>query len=119
MKLDQFFQSRGMTADQVNSCLANVDAIQKLEDTTSAATQQYNVQGTPTRSEEHTSELHSLMRISYAVFCLQTKTGPPPTHQPLPPLHHILFGAPHHTKQAHAHAFKPPANNDLVILDTP
>src|SRR3546814_5283985 len=23
------------------------------------------------RSEEHTSELHSLMRISYAVFCLQ------------------------------------------------
>src|SRR3546814_4160976 len=27
-----------------------------------------------TRSEEHTSELQSLMRISYAVFCLQKKT---------------------------------------------
>src|SRR3546814_8625762 len=26
------------------------------------------------RSEEHTSELHSLMRISYAVFCLTKKT---------------------------------------------
>src|SRR3546814_5976297 len=26
------------------------------------------------RSEEHTSELHSLMRISYAVYCLKTKT---------------------------------------------
>src|SRR3546814_2481341 len=26
------------------------------------------------RSEEHTSELPSLMRISYAVFCLQKKT---------------------------------------------
>src|SRR3546814_4279407 len=26
------------------------------------------------RSEEHTSELQSLMRISYAVFCLQYKT---------------------------------------------
>src|SRR3546814_5327991 len=26
----------------------------------------------PVRSEEHTSELQSLMRISYAVFCLQT-----------------------------------------------
>src|SRR3546814_8728728 len=26
------------------------------------------------RSEEHTSELQSLMRISYAVFCLKTKT---------------------------------------------
>src|SRR3546814_9409196 len=27
-----------------------------------------------TRSEEHTSELQSLMRISYAVFCLNKKT---------------------------------------------
>src|SRR3546814_3947488 len=27
------------------------------------------------RSEEHTSELQSLMRNSYAVFCLQTKTA--------------------------------------------
>src|SRR3546814_10003362 len=29
---------------------------------------------TPDRSEEHTSELQSLMRISYAVFCLKKKT---------------------------------------------
>src|SRR3546814_5728159 len=29
--------------------------------------------GTNKRSEEHTSELQSLMRISYAVFCLQKK----------------------------------------------
>src|SRR3546814_10202305 len=29
---------------------------------------------TAERSEEHTSELQSLMRISYAVFCLQKKT---------------------------------------------
>src|SRR3546814_10245706 len=29
--------------------------------------------GTIIRSEEHTSELQSLMRISYAVFCLKTK----------------------------------------------
>src|SRR3546814_8784786 len=28
----------------------------------------------PTRSEEHTSELQSLMRISYAVFCLKQQT---------------------------------------------
>src|SRR3546814_3103419 len=28
----------------------------------------------PNRSEEHTSELQSLMRISYAVFCFKTKT---------------------------------------------
>src|SRR3546814_9629568 len=30
-------------------------------------------QGTARRSEEHTSELQSLMRISYAVFCLTKK----------------------------------------------
>src|SRR3546814_8027744 len=29
--------------------------------------------GPDTRSEEHTSELQSLMRISYAVFCLKKK----------------------------------------------
>src|SRR3546814_9214750 len=33
----------------------------------------YNIQLTETRSEEHTSELQSLMRISYAVFCLKKK----------------------------------------------
>src|SRR3546814_3085444 len=32
------------------------------------------------RSEEHTSELQSLMRISYAVFCLKKKTYN--THKP-------------------------------------
>src|SRR3546814_2319344 len=31
------------------------------------------------RSEEHTSELQSLMRISYAVFCLKKKTHTPTT----------------------------------------
>src|SRR3546814_7839661 len=30
---------------------------------------------TTSRSEEHTSELQSLMRISYAVFCLKKKTN--------------------------------------------
>src|SRR3546814_7852051 len=32
------------------------------------------------RSEEHTSELQSLMRISYAVFCLNTKKNNTPVH---------------------------------------
>src|SRR3546814_4425984 len=31
------------------------------------------------RSEEHTSELQSLMRISYAVFCLKKKNNKPHT----------------------------------------
>src|SRR3546814_2240384 len=36
------------------------------------------------RSEEHTSELQSLMRISYAVFCLKTKNK-----QELQPNHNL------------------------------
>src|SRR3546814_9662877 len=32
-----------------------------------------DIKWTSFRSEEHTSELQSLMRISYAVFCLKTK----------------------------------------------
>src|SRR3546814_6080145 len=48
------------------------------------------------RSEEHTSELQSLMRISYAVFCLPNKTSPrthpdkhPQTTYLHPPTGHI------------------------------
>src|SRR3546814_5508862 len=50
------------------------------------------------RSEEHTSELQSLMRISYAVFCLQNKN-----HQLTPCLrlrnltHRQHFLQPHHS----------------------
>src|SRR3546814_9487645 len=38
-----------------------------------AAKDAYDFLGSPERSEEHTSELQSLMRISYAVFCLKKK----------------------------------------------
>src|SRR3546814_2084879 len=46
---------------QAGKCVLNIDAI--LETRPSRPEQ--------IRSEEHTSELQSLMRISYAVFCLQ------------------------------------------------
>src|SRR3546814_6217571 len=41
------------------------------------------------RSEEHTSELQSLMRISYAVFCLKKKNNKTQinAHQPLKTTH--------------------------------
>src|SRR3546814_2332948 len=38
------------------------------------------IQQTACRSEEHTSELQSLMRISYAVFCLKKKKNKHTTH---------------------------------------
>src|SRR3546814_3879568 len=42
----------------------------------------------PSRSEEHTSELPSLMRISYAVFCLKKKHHTHPAASSLPPRPH-------------------------------
>src|SRR3546814_7809109 len=53
----------------------------------------------PTRSEEHTSELQSLMRISYAVFCLKTKK------QKIQPLS-INIHTNHHTSN-HNHTNRP------------
>src|SRR3546814_6731235 len=38
--------------------------------------------GCTRRSEEHTSELQSLMRISYAVFCLHKKNEQQPQREP-------------------------------------
>src|SRR3546814_6099291 len=38
-----------------------------------AGSERNRVSGNAFRSEEHTSELQSLMRISYAVFCLKKK----------------------------------------------
>src|SRR3546814_4577032 len=49
--------------------------------------------GVQRRSEEHTSELQSLMRISYAVFCLKKKKPQLPTTQPQhsTPTHRRLY----------------------------
>src|SRR3546814_2542020 len=43
------------------------------------------------RSEEHTSELQSLMRIPYAVFCLQKKRGHTHSDQVLVTNSHASF----------------------------
>src|SRR3546814_1327220 len=40
------------------------------------------LEAAPPRSEEHTSELQSLMRISYAVFCLKKKKDEQDTQHP-------------------------------------
>src|SRR3546814_1170623 len=48
-----------------------------------------------TRSEEHTSELQSLMRISYAVFCLKQKK----THFTLPYDSQLQIYSPQHHLQ--------------------
>src|SRR3546814_4269096 len=54
-----------LRGDELQFLLAGVQrGLQHLEDRRS---------GSGERSEEHTSELQSLMRISYAVFCLKKK----------------------------------------------
>src|SRR3546814_10420454 len=54
------------------ACIGSMDKI-KGELTVYGTFQAPHVVRTVTRSEEHTSELQSLMRISYAVFCLKKK----------------------------------------------
>src|SRR3546814_5206168 len=57
-------QQEGASADtDIKDLKARCDAEKKAE----------NASDSGHRSEEHTSELQSLMRISYAVFCLKKK----------------------------------------------
>src|SRR3546814_8681801 len=61
---------------QPRPCLAAHRLKRQREETRSylfARTDDHIVFGRVIRSEEHTSELQSLMRISYAVFCLKKK----------------------------------------------
>src|SRR3546814_2790030 len=61
----------------------------------------------PTRSEEHTSELQSLMRISYAVFCLKKQNLTTTTHSHIdtPDLSYSL----HHAQAPHNNTRRNPA----------
>src|SRR3546814_4444337 len=57
------------------------------------------------RSEEHTSELQSLMRISYAVFCLKKKKRH--TDSVTLTRHFKFLLAEHHPHPAHTHLQEP------------
>src|SRR3546814_5997269 len=59
-----------MTGQDVTECIGGAQAISD------------ETLGDRYRSEEHTSELQSLMRISYAVFCLKKKTKANNTRKP-------------------------------------
>src|SRR3546814_5712948 len=65
MSLKPVMQRHGIAdLDALVAALVTSNSRQLLDDTVDAM-----------RSEEHTSELQSLMRISYAVFCLKQKKG--------------------------------------------
>src|SRR3546814_4050838 len=54
----------------------------------------------PQRSEEHTSELQSLMRTSYAVFCLKKKKNCPTIETIISRRENVL-------EHDHAHSYSP------------
>src|SRR3546814_2003041 len=59
-------------SDPVNAERADAEAEVEMQE--GAAAKKDRERRPETRSEEHTSELQSLMRNSYAVFCLNKKT---------------------------------------------
>src|SRR3546814_13671811 len=62
-------RSSGLTAETENSS----PSTRRLSGALHSAPSNRWIGTTHARSEEHTSELQSLMRISYAVFCLKKK----------------------------------------------
>src|SRR3546814_2157141 len=85
MRLVQFFSREGLRAvgmpDEAGRRLKVLEGVERVYDLALLALQQgqslvlaAEERVGAARSEEHTSELQSLMRISYAVFCLKKKT---------------------------------------------
>src|SRR3546814_1349438 len=60
-----FFPLGGLRRSLAGSMIGGIAETQEMLD--------FCAEHDVTRSEEHTSELQSLMRISYAVFCLKKK----------------------------------------------
>src|SRR3546814_6682100 len=76
-----FSMMRGSTVSElaveyarINSSLSRRISVKMLKPNSRATPPSTISANNTIRSEEHTSELQSLMRISYAVFCLKKKT---------------------------------------------
>src|SRR3546814_1279043 len=74
LKLNVHFPALCGTSIFKNLCLHSAPLLAMFSTGTHALSQLSAVVPASMRSEEHTSELQSLMRISYAVFCLKKKT---------------------------------------------
>src|SRR3546814_1894526 len=65
------WQTDGLTAANANNAAIQGDDLANESRANTVRVGTYTQIMTKVRSEEHTSELQSLMRISYAVFCLK------------------------------------------------
>src|SRR3546814_8300726 len=72
--------------------------------------------GARNRSEEHTSELQSLMRISYAVFCLKEKKKR--THVFAPSQRRYYADVRHQEHELASECRRSPVDQQLSTLDT-
>src|SRR3546814_3924220 len=70
---EHLHDARGLFLDHRGHRLLAVDQDRDVQDEAHEVRDQVRLGAALTRSEEHTSELQSLMRISYAVFCLKKK----------------------------------------------
>src|SRR3546814_7593409 len=74
---DRMAVEQGTENHDTVCCRGNEEAQPPGDDFAHQAERLHRVDGARReRSEEHTSELRSLMRISYAVFCLKKKKEP-------------------------------------------
>src|SRR3546814_3822954 len=73
-------EEQGVSQDQLSGTIQN----DILKEFMVRNTYIYPPEPSMRRSEEHTSELQSLMRISYAVFCLKKKKNHKSTTYPQP-----------------------------------
>src|SRR3546814_9697011 len=69
--LDDRIHRAGFLAETTIDALRHVDVVARCA--AAAVCPRFSLDRNRLRSEEHTSELQSLMRISYAVFCLKKK----------------------------------------------
>src|SRR3546814_7252982 len=72
--------AQSLRLNTVASNLANADSVASTPDAAYRSREPLFA-AVKNRSEEHTSELQSLMRISYAVFCLKKKNTTQNKHQ--------------------------------------
>src|SRR3546814_3955477 len=74
VKLEDHRLAFGQVADAGRQRPFQIGAFQRIGGRFAIIDEPFRMIGIDVRSEEHTSELQSLMRISYAVFCLNKKT---------------------------------------------
>src|SRR3546814_2000995 len=67
------------------------------------------------RSEEHTSELQSLMRISYAVFCLKKKKRQKKDEEPLNTIRSHLTSINRHATTSTSHTSNKKTSYNITV----